>query len=96
LPGCVSGGTDSCTTFSFDSLWYAMQTHRHLCSGLSRSAGYVFPPGVVTIDQIILVTEQKGIQEIVLHHLFKGPSLYGDWIFASMTILGRALGAILK
>jgi hypothetical protein len=33
---------------------------------------------VVAIDQIIFVTEQKGIQEIVLHHLFKWPGLYGD------------------
>jgi hypothetical protein len=40
--------------------------------------GYIFPPGVVTVDQIIFVTKQKGIQEIVLHYLFKGPGLYGD------------------
>ncbi len=31
-----------------------------------------FHQGVVTVDQIIFGTEQKGIQEIVLHHLFKG------------------------
>jgi hypothetical protein len=42
---------------------------------IGRVRGYVFPPGVVTIDQIIFVTKQKGIQEIVLHHLFKGPGL---------------------
>jgi hypothetical protein len=40
--------------------------------------GHIFPPGVVTIDQIIFVTKQKGIQEIVLHHLFIGPGLYSD------------------
>ena len=34
----VSGGTDSCVTFSFNALWYAIRIHRHLCSGLSRSA----------------------------------------------------------
>ncbi len=38
LPGCVSGGNDSFITFSFNDLWYAIQIHRHLCSGLSRSA----------------------------------------------------------
>jgi hypothetical protein len=45
---------------------------------IGRVGGYVFPSGIVTLDQIIFVTKQKGIQEIVLHHLFKGPGLYGD------------------
>jgi hypothetical protein len=37
-PGCVFGGTDSYTTFSFNALWYAILIHKHLCSRLSRSA----------------------------------------------------------
>jgi hypothetical protein len=42
------------------------------------------------------VAKQEGIKEIILHYLFKGPSLYSDQIITSMTILGRALGAVLK
>jgi hypothetical protein len=38
LSALVTDGTDSCVTFSFNALWYAIRIDRHLCSGLSRSA----------------------------------------------------------
>ncbi len=78
-------GASCCT-----SSWRALPCH---CSGQRIRIS----PRVFAIDQIIFVTKQKGIKEIVLHHLFEGPGLYGDWFFiASMMIMGRALGAILK
>jgi hypothetical protein len=47
---------------------------------------------LLPLTKLSFLPKQKGIKEMILHHLFKGPGLYGDWFFPLMMILDDDTG----